>query len=158
MTVSYLTNAQFKLLTIAPAVYVDQIEADEPGWCQAQLVQGSAWLNDRLKKRYAAPFDPVSPPATVTGWLATIFTEVLYLKRGVDATDEQFDRVVKRAEIAKAEVKEAAESKDGLFDLPLRDDLPGASGVTRGAPLFYSEVSPYRWSEAQRDLAEPEGG
>lgn len=154
---SYLTNAAFKLLTIAPAVYVDQVEAQESGWCQASMDQISRWLDARLKKRYAAPFDPTSPPTVVLGWLAVIFTEELYLKRGIDATDEQMARVTERARVAKDEVKEAAESKEGLFDLPLLQTVPAASGISKGAPLFYSEVSPYRWSEAQRDLAEPEG-
>lgn len=150
---AYLTNAQFKLLTIAPAVYVDQIEALEAGWTQAQLDHWSIWIDSRLKKRYAAPFDTASPPTVVRGWLARIVTEELYLKRGVDATDEQFVRVTERAKDARDEVKEAAESKEGLFELPLRQDAPGATGVTKGAPLAYTEVSPYTWSRLQREAA-----
>lgn len=151
---SYLDVAGFKGLTIAPAVYVDQVDAIEAGWTLKQLTHWSSWLDARLKKRYAAPFNPASPPATVQGWLARIVTEELYLKRGIDATDEQWTRVQERAKEAKDEVKEAAESKDGLFELPLREDDPTVTGVTRGSPLVYTEAGPYHAFTLQRDAAE----
>jgi len=52
-------------------------------------------------------------------------------------------------DIAVAELKEAADSKDGLFDLPLRADTT-ATGVSKGGPRGYSEASPYTNLDRQR--------
>jgi uncharacterized protein DUF1320 len=153
-TTPYLDRPAFKLLTIAPASYVDEIHVREPGWIDAQLIAASAWINSRLSKRYDAPF--ASPyPEAVTLWLSKLVTYALYLKRGVDQTDEQFDDIKQQALDAQVEIKEAADNKDGLFDLPLRADTV-ESGITRGGPLGYSEVSPYTWSRLQAEAAEDE--
>ncbi len=47
-------------------------------------------------------------------------------------------------------MKEAADSAEGLFELPLRADLE-TSGVSKGGPLGYTEASPYRWTDRQAD-------
>lgn len=154
---AYLTPATYAALTIAPAVYVAQVESDHPGWLEAQLSFWSGWIDARLKKRYAAPFDADSPPPIVLGWLTRILDAELYLKRGVNANDSQHGEIVDRAALAKAEIREAADAAAGLFELPLRADTPAASGVTRGAPLGYTEQSPYTWPVVQRAAALGEG-
>jgi len=155
-TVPYLDVAAFRAATLAPASYVDHVELVEPGWLLGRLTYWSAWINSRLAKRYAVPFAvPPATPETVVGWLERLVTWELYLKRGIDATDEQVARIEARHDVAKAEVAEAAESRDGLFELPLRRDS-NATGVSRGGPLGYSEVSPYTWSRLQRDAAREE--
>lgn len=152
----YLTLATYRDLTIAPASYVDDVESQHPGWVLGQLGFWTAWIDSRLKKRYAAPFDAASPPPVVLGWLARILDYELYLKRGINPTDEQSGDVKDRAAEARAEIKEAADAERGLFELPLRADTPAATGVSRGGPLMVSEVSPYTWSDVQRDGAELE--
>lgn len=155
---AYLTPTTYADLTIAPPEYIPQVEAMAPRWLAAQLEYWSSWIDARLRKRYAAPFAaaPNTPPA-VTGWLARIVDCELYLKRGIDPDDKQVDDVKERVAEAKAEVKEAADSTTGLFELPLRAAEPAVSGVSRGGPLMYSEVSPYTWSAVQRDAAGSEG-
>ncbi len=155
---AYLDIAGFKLLTLAPSVYVDEIEAPaagEPGWMSAQLAYWSAWIDSRLAKRYAAPFQAPYPVA-VTGWLARIVTLQLYLKRGVDATDNQYEDIRRADEEARAEIKEAADAKDGLFELPLRADTT-VTGISKGAPFFASDASPYKWTDDQYEQAKDEG-
>jgi hypothetical protein len=150
-TTPYLTALEFKAITLAPASYVDAVEAAAAGWTLARLVQRSAWINARLAKRYAAPF--ASPyPEAVTDWLCRIVTWELYLKRGVDPTDLEVAEIKKAADDAAAEVKEAAESREGLFELPLRADT-SADGVARGSVQAYTEASPYTWSGVQRETA-----
>lgn len=152
---AYLDLATFKLLSIMPASYADEIEALEAGWIETQLNYWSRWIDSRLRKRYAVPFEaPVSE--VVTGWLTRIVTLKCYQKRGVDPTDAQFADVKDDAEHAQQEIKEAAESRDGLFDLPLRADDP-SSAITKGAPLGYSEVSPYTWGDVQLVETESDG-
>lgn len=146
---AYLTVEQFKDLAISPASYVDEIETEHPGWVDAQLGFWSSYIDSRLAKRYATPFDADSPPVVVQGWLARLVTERVYLKRGVDNTDGQIAAVQDDAKAAQAEIKEAADAKDGLFELPLRADAPGSDGITRGKVLSYTEQSPYSWTYVQ---------
>ena len=156
---SYLDVAGFKLLTLAPAQLVDDIETaaptGQPGWLDSQLSYWSAWIDSRLSKRYAAPFAAPYPVA-VTGWLARIVTLQLYLKHGVDATDNQYNDIREQDTVARAEIKEAADSETGLFELPLRADTT-ASGISKGAPFFASDASPYKWTDDQMQQAKDEG-
>lgn len=153
----YLTLLTFRDLSLLPPSYVDAIEVMHPGWVERQLSRWSSWIDARLAKRYATPFDADSPPFIVEEWLNRIVTHRCYLKRGVDPTDAQVDDIKQDAEKAMAEIAEAAEKADGLFELPLRQDDPGGQGITRGAPLGYSEQSPYTSAELQWDAAQDEG-
>lgn len=87
-------------------------------------------------------------PETVLGWMVAIVTVDLYRKRGVNPQDPTIEMCREEAVRALAEIKEASDSKDGLFDLPASDD--GDSAVTTGGPLGYSETSPYVWTDIQR--------
>jgi hypothetical protein len=148
----YLDLTTYRARTIAPPLYLDEVEAQHPGWLLEQLTFWSSWIDSRLKKRYAAPFAaPPNTPPTVLGWLARIVDAELYLKRGYDPNDKQSARVDTRADTARAEIQEAADSEKGLFELPLRADEPAATAITRGGPLGYTEQSPYTWSDVQRD-------
>jgi guanyl-specific ribonuclease Sa len=83
-------------------------------------------------------------------WLATLVTPLVYRKRGIDPTDEQIVAADAAAQTARDEIKEAADSETGLFELPLRADT-SASGVDRGGPFGYAEASPYTWLDVQRE-------
>ena len=147
----YLTLTSFRGLTLAPASYVDFVESDEPGWIAGQLAQISALIDAKLAKRYATPFASDSPPVVVTDWLQRIMTMRLYLKRGIDPTDRQIEEIRADAKAAWDEIVDAANSKDGLTELPLRADSPGSDGIVRAAPLSYTETSPYDWSQNQAE-------
>lgn len=147
MSTPYLTPERFKVLTVMPAVMVDRLESVAPGWLSAKLTARSRWIDARLGKRYDSPFGAPVPEA-VEDWLARIVTLQAYLRHGVDQLDEQFESVKADAAAAEAEIKEAAESKEGLFELPLRADTT-ASAVTKGAPYVYSESSPTLWAQTQ---------
>ncbi len=138
---AYLTKTTFAALTVMPSVDVDALEVVAPGWIDAQLDYWSGWIDSRLAKRYAVPFSS-PPPDAVKGWLARIVTLRAYMKRGIDPNDAQFSEIKADADAAGVELKEAADSGEGLFDLPLREDT-ASSGIARGGPLVYSEASPY---------------
>jgi hypothetical protein len=151
---AYLTATTLANFTLAPADYLTEVEGLAPGWIAARLASLSRLIDARLRKRYAAPF--ASPyPEAVQNWLAQLFTPELYLKRGVDPTDAQFAAMQKIAEDAWAQVTEAATADENKFDLPLRADTH-ATGITYGAPLAYTETSPYVWRDVQRRTAEEE--
>jgi len=153
----YLTTAAFRDETTMPPGDVDGIEALAAGWVQRRLDRWSSFMDDRLRKRYAVPFDSDSPPATVVRWLTDLVTFDCYRRRGFNPTSEQ-DRaaILDPMTTALEQIKEAADSETGLFDLPLRADKPETSGIARGGPLSYAEASPYTWMDVQREAVDGE--
>lgn len=147
---SYLTPAEFRTLTVMPSADVDDLEGQQPGFLSGMLEAYSRTIDARLRKRYAVPFaEPF--PEIIRIWLARMVTIRCYLRRGVDPRDPQIEMVQEDANAAALELKEAADSRDGLWDLPLRADSPG-SAVSAGSPLFYAEASPWDWTDRQREL------
>jgi hypothetical protein len=104
-----------------------------------------------LGQSYAAT-TPV--PEAALWWLAAILTPEMYRARGVNPQDPQMEQLEKDRDRALAELKEAADSQDGLFDLPLLD--AGESGITQGGPQAYSETSPYVGFDHQARCAREE--
>jgi hypothetical protein len=154
--ISYLTLAEFKMRTIMPGSDVDQIEAQAPGWILQQLASNSATIAARLAKRYNIPLAPPYPEAVMM-WLARVSTVRAYLRRGVNPSDEQMSEIKADADAAWTEIAQAADANTGLWDLPLRGDTD-SSGIIRGAPLGYSEQSPYTWTSKQSETASTEDG
>lgn len=148
---AYLDLPTFKTLTLMPASDVDALESLASGWIGTQLEYYSRWIDSRLRKRYAVPF-PDPAPEAVREWLNRIVTMRAFLRRGVDPNDAQFAAIVADRDAALADIKEAADSETGLFELPLLD-ASDASDVSKGGPYAYSEQSPYVWTDVQRDAA-----
>lgn len=144
---AYLTVAEFKVKTLIPSVYVDEVEGIAPGFVDGQLADVSRRLDGVLRKRYAAPFS-APYPEQVQEWLARIVSPRVWMKRGVDATDSQWDTIQEDAKAAWAEVAQAADGNAGLWDLPVAGGST-ASAVSRGGPLVYSEQSAYVWTDRQ---------
>jgi hypothetical protein len=144
-----LTLEEFRDRTVMPAVMVDELATAAPGWIENQITMSEAWIYSRLRKRYAAPFaDPV--PETFRAWVVVIVTVKAFQRMGVDPRDPQFETIAADRKMAFDEIKEAADSKDGLFDLPVRQDTQ-STGISQGAPLAYSEASAYDWLDVQAE-------
>lgn len=132
-----------------PKLDVDAVEADVSGFTQSRLDTNSAKIDTRLRKRYAVPFSSLVPyPEAALEWLTKITTYELYLKRGVDPSDQTLALVKADKEQADAELKEAADSKDGLFDLPILNTAD-STAISKGGPIVYTETSPYTAFDAQ---------
>lgn len=149
---AYLDLAGFKTLSTMPSSFVVELQAAEAGWIDGQLAAVSAYLDARLAKHYAAPFDADNPPLIVKLWLARIVTRAAYQKRGIDPNDATWETANEDAKQAEAELLEAANTETGLFDLPLRSNTTD-SATTKGGPFVYSEQSPYVWADVQREAA-----
>lgn len=87
-------------------------------------------------------------PAIALGWLARLVDVDVWDKRGTNPQDPTIDRWAQQRQEALDEIKEAADSKDGLFELPTSDDV-GDSAVTHAGPLSYTEASPFVGADQQ---------
>ena len=143
-----MTLDDFTTRTVMPREDVDRLEAMYNGFIVARLAINESWINARLAKRYATPF-AAPAPEIVLGWLTAITTLDAYQRRGWNpSSSEENQLIAKAAEDARTEVKEAADSETGLYDLPLRQDST-ASGVSKGGPFGYSEASSYTFMDRQ---------
>jgi hypothetical protein len=154
--VAYLDLAGFKVRTLMASGDVDYVETVEPGFVAARLKLRSSYIDGRLRKRYGQsgqlPF--TAPPEIILSWLVAMVTYEVMRKRGFNPQDPVGELYTKDNETAMAELKEAADSKDGLFDLPAVEN--GDSAVTTGGPLGYAETSPYVWQNFERNKGRAE--
>lgn len=91
-------------------------------------------------------------PAIALGWIIAFVDLWVWRKRGANPQDPELVRAKEAYDDAEAEIKEAADSKDGLFDLPT-NDVVGDSAIAQGGPRAYTETSPY----VSADLQECQG-
>ena len=154
---AYLTFAEFRVLSLMPGAFIDAVETREPGFVDGQLLVYSDWIDARLRKRYSVPFGaPV--PNIVRSWLARIVTPRVWHQRGHDPTDLSYPLVAADDAEAREEIKEAANSDEGLFDLPLRSDSSLSGINSAGFPRLYSETSPYVFTDEQVATGRTEDG
>lgn len=149
MAFPYLTLATFRARTLMSVAEVDYVETDSPGFTLTRITIAASYVHARLRKRYgkSLPFGDPAPEA-VLGWITALVTYDVLRKRGANPADPGVDAFKADMQKALDEIKEAADSKDGLFDLPSPEE--GASNVTTGGPLGYSETSPYVWATKER--------
>ncbi len=88
-------------------------------------------------------------PDVVLKWLTHLVTLDVLERHGVDPADALAVRRADDAKQAKAELEEAANSREGLWDLPVDDDQ--GSAITTGGPRFYSETSPYVGQDVEEE-------
>ncbi|AKV03188.1 hypothetical protein AKJ09_09851 [Labilithrix luteola] len=155
---SYLDVDGLKAYGLAPDALVDgahlppsppALRAAWRTFVEARLRYWTSEINAKLTKRYAVSLkEPFVE--TVLGWLAALVTPDLYRKRGWDPSDAQASDLIEQADKVAEKLQEAADAKDGLYELPLRQDT-SESGVEKGGPLFYSEADPYTWTDVQAE-------
>lgn len=90
-------------------------------------------------------------PETILQWLTTLVTEDVSIRHGINPNDPLRIAIKERVDLTRAQLEAAANSKDGLWDLPLSEDQ--GSAVDTGGPMAYSEASPYAWTYAQQRAA-----
>lgn len=151
---AYLTYDEFKARARLPPEYIDGVSACSRDFVTLTLELESAYIDGRLFKRYAVPFDPNLPaPLCVQRWLVDLVSLQVWLRRGMDATQMDADLYAKAAEQARLDLKEAADSDTGLWDLPLRVDTTTentVSGIKKPKLRSYSETSPFVGQRIQR--------
>ena len=78
------------------------------------------------------------------------------LKRGMSQTDDAFAEFKNRHDQAYDEIKEAANSDTGLFDLSRTVDGAQSSAIEYGGSHCYSEQSPYAGLDRQARIGRGE--
>lgn len=145
---AYLVLATYSALSALPPADLTAFDMAFAGKIDARLALHSDFIDARMRKRYAVPFDTTNPPAVVKQWLVALTDLWVQRARGVNPQDPAIEMMTAAYNEANEQMKEAADSKDGLFDLPLASNNT-ASGISQGSPLGYSETSPYVWSDLQ---------
>lgn len=144
----------FRTRTLMPEEDVDEIWFRRPGWLEAALSGALAEIVSRLRKRYRTPYTDaggVNPrPEVVVQWQQRLVTPSAYAARGMDPAHPSMVAAAKERDDARAEMKEAADARDGLYDLPLLVTGDG-TGIVHGGPLGYAEPSPYDWQDVQAE-------
>ena len=138
----------FKLRTAMPSEDVDELEAKHAGYLDLQLTDALSEIYSRLRKRYRTPMVPI--PGIVLAWQAKLVTPEAYLARGYNPQDPSVIAVDTARNTAREQMKEAADTVQGLYDLPLLE-ASGGSAIDRGGPKSYSEPSPYDWMDRQSE-------
>lgn len=88
-------------------------------------------------------------PEIVLEWITALVTVDLYRKRGFNPQDPAIQTVIGERDRALEELKESADSAEGLLDIAVSDD--GASAVNTGGPIGTAQASPYAWTDDQRN-------
>jgi hypothetical protein len=141
--------ASVKRQSVMPTADIDDLEARESGWILGKALSLQGLLDARLRKRCPVPFvDPV--PDAVLNWLGALLDPEMYLKRGINPSDQQQILIDARRERAERDLAEAADGNIGKFDLPARQDTTD-SAMTEPSTLAYSEQSPFTGKHRQFD-------
>ncbi|WP_437606260.1 phage protein Gp36 family protein [Sorangium sp. So ce834] len=149
----YATLLNVKDFGVMPSEDIDELERRDPGITERISTMVSALFDAKLIKRYAAPFEEPYPDVLVYQ-VSQAVTYHLYLKRGFNPSSAQDAEIKAKNDAAWAWLDEAANAKEGLVELPRRQESPpGGGAVNVGGPLSYSEENPYTWMRRQRERA-----
>lgn len=128
-------------------------DADHPNSFAAIAEAVSRMFDARLAKRYATPFDTTKPPEALRFHVGNVVAYQLWLKIGYDPGSQQDSNIKEARDEALAWLKDAADSVEGLVELPRREDATktDAIAVSRSKPLAYSEATPFEWTRRQAE-------
>lgn len=138
----------FSIRSVMPQADVFDLDGQHPGYLDAALAGALSEIYSRLRKRYRVPMDPI--PEIVLVWQALLVTPQAYRARGANPDDPTIQALDKDADRAREQMKEAADSQTGLYDLPL-NEATDDSAVSKAGPLAYSEQDPYSWQDIQSE-------
>jgi hypothetical protein len=134
---AYLTLAQYRAITTVDGSVVDLCGTKGKS-VQRWLDLSSAHIRARLVKRYAIDWSEVENqpvPDKIIEWLILLVDIPVCKCAGATPEGRVDDWTREDEQRVNDELKEAADSETGLFELPLRE--PGASAATKGAPIIH---------------------
>lgn len=149
----YFDVDYLKTMGSVPEAVIDEFEVANPGRLAKMIEAVSRLIDSYLFKRYATPFgDPV--PEAVKFHGTQILSHQLRVIIGFDPGSRQDEQIVDARNAAFAWLEQAANARDGLVELPLREPATGekdASGVARRKARAFSYRSAIDWHRAQKE-------
>jgi phage gp36-like protein len=150
---AYFDVDYLRMMGSVPGAVLDEFETANPGRLDGMIAAVSRLIDSYLFKRYATPFsDPV--PEAVKFHGTQILSHQLRVVIGFDPGSKQDDQIVQARADAFAWLEKAANARDGLVELPLREPEAGkkdAAGVSRRKARAFSFASAIGWHRAQKD-------
>jgi hypothetical protein len=146
---AYVDRAFFEAHSTMNPADVDAFEVAWPGRLATLFASWSRFVDGLLRKVYVVP---LQEPAPIEVRLAVvrIVTAEAFKILGYRPGSSEKEVSDADAAAALASLKELA-AADGRLELPLKDEAPEAEGPGKGAPLGYSETSPWTWTDIQRE-------
>lgn len=149
----YFDVNYFRMMGSVPGAVLNQFEDENPGRLLAMIEAISRLMDSHLFKRYATPFaEPV--PEVVKFHGTQILSHQLRIIIGFDPGSRQDEQIVDARNAAFAWLEQAANSRDGLVELPVREPDPGkpdVSGVARRKARGFSYASAKGWHRAMKE-------
>lgn len=141
---TYLALAAYRSITTIDGSVVDVCTAkgkDVTRWLELK----SAHIRARLVKRYAVDFtDPGPTPDKIIEWLVKLVDIEVWACAGGLPEGREDGWADKDRDRVEAELKEAADSDTGLFELPLRNTDPlGNAAINKGGPFVQEYLTPF---------------
>lgn len=134
-----------------PAATLADFEEANPGRLAKMIEAISRLMDSYLFKRYATPF--ANPPEVLKYHGAQILSYQLRITIGFDPGSQQDEQIINARNAAFAWLESAANARDGLVELPLREPAPGerdTSGVSRRKARAFSYGAAIDWHRAQK--------
>ena len=145
---AYIDYAFFQDHTIIDWSDLVEFQSQNPGRLERLFASWSRFVDGLLRKRYVVPF--VAPfPVELQLHLTRIVTSEVMKIRGYTHGTSQKEVCDSDYEMSMEFFKELRDAEKGMLELPLKEQFPEAEGVAKGAPLGYSEQSPYEWTDVQ---------
>lgn len=148
----YFDAAYFRNMGSVPGALLDTFEVDYPGRLDAMIEAVSRLIDSYLFKRYATPF--ASVPEVVKFHGCAILSHQVRIVIGFDPGSAQDQQIIAARDAAVAWLEQAANARDGLVELPLREPDAGkqdVTGLARRKARAFSFANAIDWHRAQKD-------
>lgn len=147
--VAYIDIGYVRENGILDPVDIDAFEALYPGRIDKLCATWSRMADSVLAKRYATPFALPVPEALKLAVCRLVTVQIAKQRGPVPGAD--WSLFEKEEAAANTYLRETADAEKGLVELPLRELVADAEGVSKGGPYGYSESDPYEWMDRQAE-------
>lgn len=121
---AYVSEADFRKSTRLAVAVVNSIDTERPDFIDVALSERSAELNARLRKRYNVPLTMAEVPTMVRRWVIVLVSYDVLTASGFPANGSE-EPIVAEYQLALEQIKETADTENGLYELPLYADETG---------------------------------
>lgn len=129
-----------------PLSDVDDLNSERPTMIPRLIASIYGIIKSYLRKQYKVPLPEPEPEEIVFAVVSWVVYQLVFLKRGVNVTDDVAQEVKANYEFAKKWIEDLA---DGKAELDFAADQ--SPGVDEGGPSLGSMSNPYQFVDDLRD-------